>query len=272
MGKNFRETLNEQMKDPEFRAEWEAQEPERQIMHAILEGRQNCNLTQEQLAQVTGINQANISRLENGTANPSLRTLKRLAEGMGMELKLIPGGPDVNPKRWGDDRPYDPTLCCEIRDSFEFKLVDEVLRAKKPLFTTCRGTQLLNVATGGTLCMDVPSLGAREGRTQWRHTHVLNDPVHPVEVVPGSLLERAVGGHRLIQTNSAHHCCVDRLGKSTRLVAKATDGVPECIEVEGQPFCLGVQWHPEYTWKTLETDFDLWKSFVEAAAKVKRAR
>ena len=82
MGKNFRETLNEQMKDPE------AQEPERQIMHAILEGRQNCNLTQEQLAQVTGINQANISRLENGTANPSLRTLKRLAEGMGMELKL----------------------------------------------------------------------------------------------------------------------------------------------------------------------------------------
>lgn len=76
----------------------------------------------------------------------------------------IPGGPDVNPKRWGDDRPYDPTLCCEIRDSFEFKLVGEVLRAKKPLFTTCRGTQLLNVATGGTLCMDVPSLGAREGR------------------------------------------------------------------------------------------------------------
>lgn len=184
----------------------------------------------------------------------------------------IPGGPDVNPKRWGDERPYDPTLCCEIRDRFEFKLVNEVLRAKKPLFTTCRGTQLLNVATGGTMCMDVPSLGAREGRTQWRHTHVLNDPVHPVEVVPGSLLERALGGRRLIQTNSAHHCCVDRLGKSTRLVAKATDGVPECIEVEGQPFCLGVQWHPEYTWQTLETDFNLWKSFVEAAAKVKQAR
>ena len=156
--------------------------------------------------------------------------------------------------------------------SFEFKLVGEVLRAKKPLFTPCRGTQLLNVATGGTLCMDVPSLGAREGRTQWRHTHVLNDPVHPVEVMPGSLLERALGGHRLIQTNSAHHCCVDRLGKHTRLVAQATDGVPECIEVEGQPFCLGVQWHPEYTWQTLETDFNLWKSFVEAAAKVKQAR
>ena len=182
----------------------------------------------------------------------------------------IPGGPDVNPKRWGDDRPYDPTLCCEIRDSFEFKLVGEVLRAKKPLFTTCRGTQLLNVATGGTLCMDVPSLGARQGMVQWRHTHVLTDPVHPVEVVKGSLLERALGGATLIQTNSAHHCCVDALGEGTRLVAEATDGVPEAIEVEGQPFCLGVQWHPEYTWRTVETDFNLWKAFVAAAAKCKR--
>ena len=54
----------------------------------IARKRREQNLTQEQLAQVTGINQANISRLENGTANPSLRTLKRLAEGMGMELKL----------------------------------------------------------------------------------------------------------------------------------------------------------------------------------------
>lgn len=88
MGKNFRETLNEQMKNPEFRKEWDALEPERQIMHAMLEGRQLNHLTQEQLAEATGINQANISRLENGTANPSLSTLKRLAAGMGMELKL----------------------------------------------------------------------------------------------------------------------------------------------------------------------------------------
>ena len=66
MGKNFRETLNEQMKDPEFRAEWEAQEPERQIMHAILEGRQNCNLTQEQLAQQLGVSNKTISKWENG--------------------------------------------------------------------------------------------------------------------------------------------------------------------------------------------------------------
>ena len=88
MGKNFRETLNEQLKDPEFRAEWEALEPERQIIRAIIEGREEKHMTQKQLAEATGIAQADISRLESGTANPSLHTLKRLAAGMGMVLKV----------------------------------------------------------------------------------------------------------------------------------------------------------------------------------------
>lgn len=88
MGKNFRETLNEQLRDPEFKAEWDALEPERQIMRAIIEGRDKRDLTQKQLAEVTGITQADISRFENGTGNPSLRTLKRLAEGLGMSLKV----------------------------------------------------------------------------------------------------------------------------------------------------------------------------------------
>lgn len=95
MGKNFRETLAEQMKDPAFRAEWEAQEPERQIIRAIIEGREEHDLTQKQLAEATGITQADISRLENGTANPSLSTLKRLAAGMGMKLQIefVPTSP-----------------------------------------------------------------------------------------------------------------------------------------------------------------------------------
>ena len=88
MGKNFRETLNERMTDSDFRAEWDAQAPERQIMHAIIEGRGENGITQKQLADITDITQADISRLENGTANPSLKTLKRLAAGMGMALKL----------------------------------------------------------------------------------------------------------------------------------------------------------------------------------------
>lgn len=70
MGKNFRETLNERMQDPAFRTEWDAQEPERQIMRAIVEGREESGMTQKQLSDITGITQADISRLESGTANP----------------------------------------------------------------------------------------------------------------------------------------------------------------------------------------------------------
>lgn len=178
----------------------------------------------------------------------------------------IPGGQDVDPRLWGDESGYDPALLCPERDAFESALIRHVLRARKPLFTTCRGTQLLNVVLGGSLCMDVPSLGAREGMVQWRHTMILHDVAHPVEVEEGSLLSRALGGVREVQTNSSHHCCVDRLGEGVRIVARATDGVPEAIEVPSQPFCLGVQWHPEYTWNRLATDFALWRAFVAAAA------
>lgn len=88
MRKNFRETLNEQLRNPEFKKEWDALEPEYQIIKAMLDTRSEKAITQKQLADITGIPQADISRLENGNANPSLRTLQRLADGMGMKLKL----------------------------------------------------------------------------------------------------------------------------------------------------------------------------------------
>lgn len=88
MGKNFRESLNEQLKNPEFKKEWDALEPEYQIIKAMLDTRNEKSMTQKQLSEITGIPQADISRLENGNANPSLKTLQRLAEGMGMKLKL----------------------------------------------------------------------------------------------------------------------------------------------------------------------------------------
>lgn len=88
MGKNFREALNEQLQNPEFKKEWDALEPEFQIIKAMLDTRNKKAMTQKQLADITGIPQADISRLENGNANPSLKTLQRLADGMGMKLKL----------------------------------------------------------------------------------------------------------------------------------------------------------------------------------------
>ena len=88
MGKSYKETLKERMADPEFKAEWDAMEPEFQLMCAILESRKEAGLTQKQLSEATGITQADISRLESGEANPSLQTLKRLASGIGKKLQI----------------------------------------------------------------------------------------------------------------------------------------------------------------------------------------
>ena len=84
----LKDYLDKQMKDPEFVREWEAIQPEMDIMRAIIDARASQNLTQKELAERTGINQADISKLENGTRNPSINLLKRLADGLGMTLKI----------------------------------------------------------------------------------------------------------------------------------------------------------------------------------------
>ena len=84
----FQEFLSEQLQDDEFRKEWEDIQPEMDVIRAMVDARISQNLTQKELAERTGINQADISKLENGTRNPSLKLLKRLADGMGMTLKL----------------------------------------------------------------------------------------------------------------------------------------------------------------------------------------
>ena len=88
MMSEFSEYLNEQLQDPVFKAEYEALEDEFIIIQAMIDARKRSGMTQKQLAEKTGIAQADISKLENGNANPSLKTLKRLAAGMGMKVKL----------------------------------------------------------------------------------------------------------------------------------------------------------------------------------------
>ena len=86
--KTFDEMLAKQMKDEEFKKEYEAIQPEMDVIRAIVDARTSQNLTQKELSERTGINQADISKLENETRNPSINLLKRLAEGMGMTLKI----------------------------------------------------------------------------------------------------------------------------------------------------------------------------------------
>ena len=85
---DFRNYLNQQLKDPAFKAEWDALQPELAIMQAMIDARKQSGLTQKQLSERTGIAQSDISKMENGSANPSVRTLLRLADGLGMHLKI----------------------------------------------------------------------------------------------------------------------------------------------------------------------------------------
>ena len=84
----FQELLQEQLKNPEFKKEWEDIQPEMDVIRAMIDARIEQNLTQKELAKRTGIDQADISKLENGTRNPTVNLLKRLAEGRGMTLKI----------------------------------------------------------------------------------------------------------------------------------------------------------------------------------------
>lgn len=86
--KTLKQFKNEQSKDPEFVKEYKAIQPELDVIRAIVDARISQNLTQKELAERTGIDQADISKLENGTRNPSVNLLRRLAEGMGMVLKI----------------------------------------------------------------------------------------------------------------------------------------------------------------------------------------
>lgn len=85
---DFDEFLAEQLKDDEFRNEYEALEPEFTIIQAIIDARKAEGLTQKELSDRSGIAQGDISKLENGNANPSIRTLQRLATAMGKRLRI----------------------------------------------------------------------------------------------------------------------------------------------------------------------------------------
>jgi transcriptional regulator with XRE-family HTH domain len=86
--KTLKQYKDEQMKDEKFANEYEAIQPELDVIRAIVDARTSQNMTQKELAERTGIDQADISKLENGTRNPSINLLKRLADGMGMVLKI----------------------------------------------------------------------------------------------------------------------------------------------------------------------------------------
>ncbi len=85
---DFKKYLAQQMEDPAFAAEYEAQRPEYEAIRAVIAARLACNMTQKELAEKTGIRQSNISRIESGSASPTIDTLARIAAGLGKQLKI----------------------------------------------------------------------------------------------------------------------------------------------------------------------------------------
>ena len=148
---------------------------------------------------------------------------------------LFSGGVDIDPAYYGETKQFDSVEIEPERDSFESKMFTPVYNSKKPILGICRGIQVLNVFMGGTLYQHMDNHMQKVPGTQ---------PVHTVNVVPGSLLEKITGQKQLF-TNSFHHQNVKDLGKGLSVDALSEDGYIECIHAPDHPFFLGIQWHPE---------------------------
>ncbi|MFB7110765.1 gamma-glutamyl-gamma-aminobutyrate hydrolase family protein [Streptomyces sp. NPDC056190] len=146
---------------------------------------------------------------------------------------VVAGGPDVEPERYGAEREPRTGPPSRERDAWELALIRAALDSGTPLLGICRGMQLLNVALGGTLVQHI------DGHTE--DVGVFGS--HPVTPVAGTRYAAVVPEETYVPTY--HHQAVARLGERLRTSAHATDGTVEAVELPGDRFVLGVQWHPE---------------------------
>jgi gamma-glutamyl-gamma-aminobutyrate hydrolase PuuD len=176
---------------------------------------------------------------------------------VSLDALLFSGGGDIDPCHYGQQR---EALCSRpnpVRDQLELALADLVFERSISILGICRGMQLLNVALGGTLKQNI--FGHRSdpeySQTLW----------HDISIEPGSRVRKIVGADRL-RANSFHHQCVDEPGEGVLVTARAEDGVIEAIELPGERFVVGVQWHPE---KSLKDDGVSLRFFQALRAEMK---
>lgn len=164
---------------------------------------------------------------------------------------LFTGGDDINPRLYTKN--LSPALRKTVtiepgeRDLRELILVDEIFRQRKPVFGICRGHQIMNVALGGTLVVDIPS--QIPGAINHRRTDKKSQIVHQARLTAGSLLAK-ITGTRMLGVNSTHHQAVGRVAKPLRVTAQSDDGIVEAMELKSEeahllPYFLTVQFHPE---------------------------
>lgn len=157
---------------------------------------------------------------------------------------VFTGGPDVHPSRYGKDSELSRCTVDEQRDALEFQLIEIAKELYIPVLGICRGAQILNVAYGGTLVVDIPT----DVGTTIEHRSIDSaDSTHTIEVEAGSVLGK-ISETFEGTINSAHHQSVDVLSNAFVRSAWSADGVTEAFEFgdnNGNPFLLAVQWHPE---------------------------
>jgi putative glutamine amidotransferase len=191
----------------------------------------------------------------------------RRADGL-----MLTGGGDVDPTLYGEPphATFQPSE--EGRDAYEIALIREAMAADLPIFAICRGMQILNVALGGTLVQDIPSMvnGALHHSVAEPRYHI----AHEVWVANGSrlfqLMKEILEGESC-QVNSRHHQAVKLVAPGWEVSGTAPDGVIEAIEQPGDIFRLAVQWHPENFFRTGEFR-PLFEGFIEAAAQTRKSK
>lgn len=173
-----------------------------------------------------------------------------------VDALLLPGGGDIAPEHFGQ-RPHEKCGAPDPdRDMTELALVRWCVEDQKPLLGICRGIQVLNVALGGSLYQDIAALVPGAARHDWHPGQPRDLRAHSVGIPTTTRLAAALGldggssqpepgqsSH--LEVNSLHHQAIDELAPGLRIAARAPDGIVEAVEVEGHPFALGVQWHPE---------------------------
>jgi putative glutamine amidotransferase len=193
-----------------------------------------------------------------------LRRLYDLAHGI-----FLAGGGDIDPDLL--QQPAHPTLSDvqPERDSLEFSLSRWAAAEGKPILGVCRGSQVLAVAGGGSLCQDIPS-----GMPQARLHHYgyidgrgpgWDELVHEVHLTPTSRLAQILQTDRL-WVNSLHHQAVERVAEPMQVTGRSSDGVVEVVERPDHPFYCGVQWHPEILFEQDESSRRIFTAFIAASA------
>ena len=162
-----------------------------------------------------------------------------------IQALVVTGGAfDVDPSLYGDGERHETVTLKQGRTAAELALMRGALERNMPVLGICGGQQLLAVALGGTLIQHIPD--SIPNALPHEQPNPRHEPGHAIAVTPGTLLHRIVGATEM-RVNSAHHQAVRHPGPRAIVNAVAPDQVIEGVEDPRYRFCLGVQWHPEFS-------------------------